>query len=80
MANIIDAEATVTVETALIEFTRKELEVLNNVLYRVQLGTDGYGAAASEILGAVEDLIGEVEHSDHFVEMRPDGYGSLYWS
>lgn len=80
MAEVIDTEAEVIVQSALIEFNREELEMLHNVMGRVQLARTGYGNAASNVLMVLDDLFGEVEQTDHLVEMVTVGNHSLYWS
>lgn len=80
MADIVDTEVELNVKSALIEFNREELEMLHNVMGRVQLGRTGYGNAASNILTVLDNLFGEIEQTDHLVEMVTVGNHSLYWS
>ena len=80
MADIVDTEAEVNVKSALIEFNREELEMLHNVMGRVQCGMTGYGNAASNVLSVLDNLFGEIEQTDHLVEMVTVGNHSLYWS
>lgn len=80
MADIVDTEVEVNVQSALIEFNREELEMLHNVMGRVQLARTGYGNAASNVLTVLENLFGEIEQTDHLVEMVTVGNHSLYWS
>lgn len=79
MADIIDTEVEVNVQTALIEFNREELEMLHNVLYRVQLGMNGYANAASNVLGVLDDLLGDIAGADHEVGMHTRYENSLFW-
>lgn len=80
MAEVVDTTASVHVNSALLEFNRTELEVLHNVMIRVQCGMKGYGEATSNILSTLDELLGEVEGTDHYVEMYSVGGHSLYWS
>lgn len=80
MAEVIDTESEVIVKSALIEFNREELEMLHNVMGRVQLGRTGYGNAASSVLAVLDNIFGEGEQTDHLVEMVTVGGHSLYWS
>lgn len=80
MADIVDTEVEISVQSALIEFNREELEMLHNVMGRVQLARTGYGNAAFNILTVLDDIFGEIEQTDHLVEMVTVGGHSLYWS
>lgn len=80
MAELIDIEAETRIAGAEIHFNREELEMLHNVMGRVQLGRTGYGNAASNILTILDNLFGEIEQTDHLVEMVTVGGHSLYWS
>lgn len=80
MAELIDIEAETRIAGAEIYFNREELEMLHNVMGRVQLARTGYGNAASNILTVLDDLFGEIEQTDHLVEMVTVGNHSLYWS
>lgn len=80
MAEINDIEAETRVVGAEIYFNREELEMLHNVMGRVQLGRTGYGNAASNVLAVLDNIFGEGEQTDHLVEMVTVGGHSLYWS
>lgn len=79
MADVVDTMESVYVTNALLEFNREELEVLHNVMNRVQCGMKGYGEATSNILSTLEELLGDIEGTDHYVEMYAVDGHSLYW-
>lgn len=66
-------------DSAEVYFNREELEMLHNVLGRVQCGMSGYGKAASDVLGVLDRLFGEIDETDHHVEMHTRYGHSLYW-
>lgn len=72
-------EAVLDITGAEIHFNREELEMLHNVLHRVQLSTTGYGKAASDVLGVLSQLFGSMDNVDHEVEMHTRHGHSLYW-
>lgn len=80
MAEINDIKAETRIVGAEIYFNREELEMLHNVMGRVQLGRTGYGHAASNVLAVLDNIFGEGEQTDHLVEMVTVGGHSLYWS
>ena len=79
MAEINNIEFVEELAGAEVYFNREELEMLHNVMGRVQLARTGYGNAASNVLTVLNNLFGQVDQTDHLVEMATVGH-SLYWS
>lgn len=80
MAEINNIEFVEELAGAEVYFNREELEMLHNVMGRVQLARTGYGNAASNVLTVLNNLFGEIDQTDHLVEMVTVGDHSLYWS
>lgn len=80
MAEINNIEFVEELAGAEVYFNREELEMLHNVMGRVQLARTGYGNAASNVLTVLNNLFGEIDQTDHLVEMVTVGGHSLYWS